>query len=140
MADELARNRYGVVIAHDEPSYLELRWLPTTSTMADDDFMTGLMMLASEAEVLASRAILIDATRFSHNFTDFDDTMAWRDRQVIPRYNSAGVQKFAFLMPSGFGGPTAESGAEPRVDGPTAAFPTQWFIERPNAVAWLMGR
>ena len=139
MAEELARNRYGVVIAHDQPRYLELGWLPSTSNMSDEDFMTGLMMLASEAEAVGTRAILVDATHFGHGFEDFDNTMARRDQQVIPRYNEAGVERFAFLMPPDFGGPTAESGAEPQVDGPTAGFSTQWFIERTDAVDWLAG-
>ncbi len=137
MSTELARNRYGIVVAHDEPAYLELSWLPATSDMSDDDFKTGLMMLASEAEALAPSAILIEATRFNHDFEAFKATMAWRDENVIPRYNAAGVAKFAFLMPAGFSGPTAENGSEPRQDGPAAEFPTQWFTGRDRAVAWL---
>ena len=137
MGNELARNRHAVVIGHDDPTYLELSWLPATNDMTDEDFMTALMMLATEAQALAARAILIDATRFGHDFADFDATMAWRDERVIPRYNTAGVDRFAFVMPEGFPGPTAENGAEPRHDGPAANFPTQWFTERTNAVAWL---
>ena len=63
--------------------------------------------------------------------------MAWRDDHVIPRYNRAGVTRFAFVMPAGFPGPTAESGAAPRIDGRAAAFPTQWFLGRDAAIAWL---
>ena len=137
MADEIARYRYGVVWEHDEPDYLELQWLPATASMADEDWMTGLMVLAPEAEAAKAAAILIDATEFRHTFGDREGSMAWRDDRVIPRYNRAGVKKFAFLMPGSFAGPTAESGAEPRVDGRTAEFPTQWFAERDNAVAWL---
>jgi hypothetical protein len=51
--------------------------------------------------------------------------MAWRDEHVIPRHNRAGVIRFAFVMPAGFPGPTAESGSEPRADGRAAALPTQ---------------
>jgi hypothetical protein len=107
--------------------------------MADEDWMTGLMMLATEAAADGTSAILIEATEFGHSFTDRDGCMTWRDEHVIPRYNQAGVQRFAFVMPSGFPGPTAESGAEPQVDGPVAQFPTQWFLDRSGAVAWLAG-
>lgn len=137
MADEVARYRYGVVWQHHQPDYLELQWLPTTASMADEDWMTGLMIRAPEAEAAKASAILIDATEFRHTFGDREGAMAWRDDHVIPRYNRAGVKKFAFLMPESFPGPTAETGAEPQVDGRTAEFPTQWFGSRENAIAWL---
>ena len=137
MAEEIARYRYGLVLEHRSPDYLELRWLPTTVSMTDGDWMTGLLILAPEAQARNAAAILIDATEFGHQFSDREGSMAWRDENVIPRYNLAGVKRFAFLMPSGYPGPTAESGAEPRIDGQSAQFPTQWFLERANALAWV---
>jgi hypothetical protein len=137
MAEEIARYRYGVVVSHRDPDHLELRWLPATASMTDEDWMTGLMVLAAEAEALGTAAILVDAVEFRHDFGDRDASMAWRDQHVIPRYNRAGVKRFAFVMPPGFPGPTAEAGAEPRIDGPAAQFPTQWFADRANALAWL---
>ncbi|WP_460626807.1 hypothetical protein [Intrasporangium mesophilum] len=135
--NETARYRYGLVIQHQNPEHLELAWLPTTESMSDEDWKTGLMLLATEAESIATASILIDATEFRHGFQDREGSMAWRDDHVIPRYNRAGVTRFAFVMPAGFTGPTAESGAEPRVDGRAAAFPTQWFLGRDAALAWL---
>ncbi|NUR07226.1 MAG: hypothetical protein HOQ45_09465 [Nocardioidaceae bacterium] len=135
--NEAARYRYGVVLQHDTPDHLELEWLPTSSSMSDEDWKTGLMLLATEAEATGAASILIDATEFRHGFEDRDGSMAWRDDHVIPRYNRAGVTRFAFVMPAGFPGPTAESGAEARVDGSAAAFPTQWFLGRDAALAWL---
>jgi hypothetical protein len=134
---EAARYRYGVVLRHEIPDHLELVWLPTTASMSDEDWQTGLMMLATEAESTGTASILIDATEFGHGFDDREGSMAWRDDHVIPRYNRAGVTRFAFVMPAGFPGPTAESGSEPRVDGRTATFPTQWFLGRNEALAWL---
>jgi len=131
-----AHYRFGEVVRHD-PALTELKWLATSSSMSDDDWMTGLMLLATEAEASGASSILIDATDFRHDFVDRDKSMAWRDDQVIPRYNRAGVTRFAFVMPAGFPGPTAESGAAPRVDGPAARFPTQWFLSRDAALTWL---
>ena len=136
---ELARYRFGVVTSHEAPAHLELRWLPATGQMTDEDWKAGLLTLAAEAEASGRAGILIDATDFRHGFTDRDGAMAWRDQHVIPRYNEAGVQRFAFLMPEGFPAPTAETGAEPVVDGPAARFPTQWFLGRDLALAWLKG-
>ena len=134
---EAARYRYGVVMRHENPEHLELAWLATTTSMSDEDWKTGLMLLATEAEATGTASILIDATEFRHDFNDREGSMAWRDDHVIPRYNRAGVTRFAFVMPAGFPGPTAESGSEPRIDGHAAAFPTQWFLGRDAALAWL---
>jgi hypothetical protein len=137
VGDETARYRYGVVLSHHDPGYLELRWLPATAEMTDEDWMTGLMVLATEAAAIGTSAILIEATQFGHSFADRDACMTWRDEHVIPLYNRAGVKRFAFVMPNGFPGPTAESGGQPQIDGSTAQFLTQWFLDRSAAVAWL---
>ncbi|WAH98144.1 hypothetical protein [Arthrobacter sp. MMS18-M83] len=137
--EELARYRFGYVVRHAQHPVLELTWLQTSSAMSDEDWMTGLMMLAAEAAAADVTAILIDATSFRHGFEDREAAMSWRDARVIPRYNNAGVQKFAFVMPEGYPGPTAESGAAPVFDGPAAQFPTQWFRTRESAMKWLVG-
>lgn len=137
--EELARYRFGFILKQPESPVLELTWLPTSAAMSDEDWMTGLMMLAAEAEAAEISAILIDATAFRHGFEDRNSAMSWRDARVIPRYNNAGVEKFAFVMPEGYTGPTAESGAAPVFDGPAARFPTQWFRTRESAMTWLAG-
>ena len=58
----------------------------------------------------------------------------WRDANIIPRYNAAGVTKFAFLMPEGM----PAIGAPPAPEGP-AEFPTAYFGRRADAVEWLTG-
>ena len=56
----------------------------------------------------------------------------WRDANIIPRYNAAGVKKFAFLMPAGM----PAIGAPPAPEGP-GEFPTAYFGTRAEARAWL---
>jgi hypothetical protein len=80
--------------------------------------------------------MLIDATQFLHTFAD-DSVMAWRDEHIIPRYNTAGVTKFAFHAPPGAPG-TVEVGGTPAVEG-RADFPTGWFSSREHAQQWLAG-
>lgn len=59
----------------------------------------------------------------------------WRDANIIPRYNAAGVQRFAFLMPDGM----PAIGAPPVHEGP-AEYPTAYFGTRRDAFAWLTDR
>jgi len=127
MPRELVRNDWGVII--QDGSMLELRWLASTASMSDGGFMATLCLFATEAEKARPRGLLIDALEFQHKFGE--GVMAWRDAHIIPRYGSAGVRRFAFLMPAGF--PNAGKEA---VEGP-AIFPTRWFLKREEALAWL---
>ena len=123
----MVQNEWGVIVDHKD--LLELRWLHTTSTMTDGGFMATLCLFAWEAEKARPRSLFIDATEFTHTFGP--GVMEWRDAHIIPRYGAAGTRRFAFLMPAGF----TRAGAE-AVEGP-AVFPTKWFIDRQEALAWL---
>ena len=56
----------------------------------------------------------------------------WRDANIIPRYNAAGMKRFAFILPAG-APPTAN---DPAPEGP-ADFPTGYFDSRTTALAWI---
>src|SRR5262245_18750880 len=124
---EVVRNDWGLIISHGD--LLELRWLPSTSSMTDGGFMATLCLFAFEAERMRPNGLFIDATEFNHRFGA--GVMDWRDAHIIPRYGAAGVRRFTFLMPPGF--PQAGSEA---VEGP-AIFPTKWFVGRQEALTWL---
>ena len=124
---EVVRNEWGVIVDHTD--LLELRWLPSTSSMTDGGFMATLCLFASEAEKARRHGLLIDATEFRHPFGP--GIMEWRDAHIIPRYGAAGVRRFAFLMPGDFPGARTEA-----IEGP-AIFPTKWFIDRHEALEWL---
>ena len=130
---EIARNDWGVVVHHERWQTLELRWLPATRDMTDEGFKQTLELLAGAGEQVRPRFMLIDATQFHHEFGE--GVMAWRDEHIIPRYGSAGVTRFAFLVPEGAPG-TMESGGAPAVEG-RATFPTAWFSTRDRAYRWL---
>src|SRR5579859_8034372 len=126
-ANTVVQNEWGVIVDHGD--VLELRWLPSTSTMTDGGFMATLCLFAGEAEKSRPHRLFIDAIEFKHQFTT--GVMEWRDAHIIPRYGAAGVRKFAFLMPPGF----PQAGSE-LVEGP-AIFPTRWFVDRTEAFTWL---
>jgi hypothetical protein len=126
-ATELVKNDRGVIV--DRQDLLELRWLPSTSTMTDGGFMATLCLFASEAEKVRPKGLFIDATEFRHSFGP--GVMEWRDAHIIPRYGAAGARKFAFLMPADF----PKAGVE-AIEAP-AIFPTKWFVDRQEALNWL---
>jgi hypothetical protein len=99
MAAEMARNAWGIVNHHQQQGVLELRWLPSTSDMTDDDFKVTLELFAEQAERTGAPFLLVDATDFGHQFGE--GVMEWRNQQIIPRYNASGTRKFAFHVPEG---------------------------------------
>jgi hypothetical protein len=136
MAEEptqLAQNQWGVILNHGRWRTLELSWLPSTSEMSDEGFKETLELFAAQGEQAKPTYMIIDATEFQHELGD--GVMEWREREIIPRYNAAGVKKFAFLWPEGMPG-TVESGGTPKPEG-GANFPTGWFTTRERANQWL---
>jgi hypothetical protein len=134
MSTEVASTEYGVIIDHDEWNTLELKWLPATKDATEAQARDTMALFAAETEKLRPRFLIVDTTEFLHRWAD--DMMAWRDKEIIPRYNAGGVAKFAFIAGEGIPFPTVESGARPAPEGP-ATFPTGWFKTREAACQWL---
>lgn len=132
---EVAANEWGTIIYHPEWKTLELKWDQKTKSMSDGGFRETLQILADQGLRVRPRFMIIDATQFSHTVSE--GTLAWRDENIVPLYNEAGVEKFAFLVTDVAPG-TVEKGAEPAPDGP-ASFPTGWFETRERIYAWLTG-
>src|SRR5437899_440705 len=120
---EVARNAWGAILHHPVARILELKWFSSSGQMTDDDFKSTLELYTTQAERLQPIPfMLIDGTEFRHTFGDNDGVMAWRGERIIPRYNTAGVTRFAFQLPAGAPG-TVETGGAPAVE-QGANFPT----------------
>ena len=130
---ELAADEWSTITYYPQWSTLELKWGEQTRSMGDDGFKSAIQALADHGLKVRPRFIIIDSTQFFHTFGE--GTLAWRDEHIVPLYNEAGIEKFAFLvtdhMPA-----TVEKGAEPAPDGP-ASFPTAWFETKERMYAWL---
>lgn len=130
---EIEQSEYGKVRFDPERDVLELEWLESSEDMTDDDFKRSLERFAGHAEDHRPTNVIVDVTRFLHRPSE--EFGAWRDATIIPRYNAAGIARFAFLVPSG----GAEPSAEPAPEGP-ANFPTGYFESRQMIDDWFAGR
>jgi len=130
---ELAASEWGTITYYPQWHTLELTWNPNTRTMGDDGFQETLQLLADQGLKVRPRYMIIDATQFFHTLGE--GILTWRDEHIVPLYNEAGVQKFAFLATGAAPG-TIEKGGVPAPDGP-ATFPTAWFETRDRLYAWL---
>jgi len=135
MPAEGASTDYAVIILYrDEWTTLELKWLPTTKDATEAQARDTMALFAAETEKRKPRFLIVDTTEFLHRWAD--DMMAWREPEIIPRYNAGRPEKFAFIAGDGVPFPTVESGADPAPDGP-ATFPTGWFTGRDSGYQWL---
>lgn len=130
MSRTLYEDDWGEVVDDPEADLIEIVWSETTAGMSGAEFNGWLDGLAGLVEKQGRHKVLVDSTLFLMDMLLMD--RPWRDANIIPRYNEAGVTKFAFLMPEGM----PLIGGEPAPDGP-ADFPTAYFASRDDALAWL---
>ena len=97
----------------------------TTADMSAGECQVWLTKFAERVEKSGRSRVLIDSTTFRMSPANMDGP--WRDAYITPRYNAAGVAKFAFHMPEGM----PMIGKPPPPDGP-GRFPTGYFA-RPCA-------
>jgi hypothetical protein len=132
MADQVYEDRWGEVLDRPSADLVELRWFDTTADMSAQEFQDWLARFADCVEKCGRSRVLVDSTSFRMSPANMDGP--WRDANIIPRYNAAGVAKFAFHMPLGM----PMVGAAPAAEGP-ARFPTAYFSSRQDALDWLAG-
>lgn len=123
-------DEWGIVVDHPQLDLLETRWYDTTVALQREQFNAFLAEFTTQIERLGRGLVLVDATSFRMSPDQVDTE--WRDREIIPRYEKAGVRRFAFQMPPGM----PLIGTTPKPEGP-ATFPTGYFGTRSEALAWL---
>jgi len=123
-------DRWGKIVDHPTDGVLEIRWIDATAGMTSIDFKQWLTRFATDIARLGRKLALVDAVQFRIAPDNMDE--AWRDANIIPRYNEAGVLRFAFVMPPQM----PLIGTPPAPEGP-ADFPTGYFGTRADAFAWL---
>jgi hypothetical protein len=130
MVELVYGDKWGEVFDRPADDLIELRWFDSTADMSPEQFQDWLTKFAECVEKCGRSRVLIDSTTFRMSPANMDG--AWRDVNIIPRYNAAGVARFAFHMPEGMpliGGPPAPE--------PPGRFPTGYFGRRSDAVEWL---
>ena len=124
-------DQWGEIIDRPEADLIEIRWYDTTRDLDTHACNEWLSRFAGAVEQTRRSCILTDAISFRMPMERMDS--AWRDAHIVPRYNAAGVKKFAFLMPEGM----PAIGAPPTHEGP-AEYLTAYFGTRDAALRWLV--
>ena len=127
----LYEDQYMQIFWDEQTRLIGIDWKEATSTMTDENFKTELTLFAQQVEDKKASRILIDVSKFRHRPNE--EVGKWRMQNISPRYNAAGVRRFAFVMPASFSGAGVQ-----QAEGP-AVFPTRWFVDRDEAIRWLTG-
>ncbi len=109
---------------------IRLDWQEATSTMSDEDFKNALSLFAGYVEEKKAHGILVDVRSFRHKMGP--DVQPWRLANISPRYNAAGVQRFAFLFPE-----SVQLSPMMNQSGDGEQFITRAFSGEEQAFAWL---
>ena len=130
MTSVVFEDRWGDILDRESEDLVEFRWFDTTAGMSGDEFKVSLANFAEWVEKLRRHHVLVDSTNFRMDPSRMEGP--WRDANIIPRYNAAGVTKFAFQMPAGM----PAIGSPPAKEGP-GRFLTAYFGRRQEALDWL---
>ena len=119
---------------HDEAAgTVDIVWTEASAEMGDKGFKEALERLAGQAEAHAAPRILVDVRRFRHPMTP--ELGQWRTEAITPRYNKAGVRRFAYVV--GTDTPMAGAAEKPPEQHPGEDFLTGFFAAEQEAREWL---
>ena len=121
---------YGSMIDYPDNDYLEVRWYDGSSVLTTETFSQRQAVIADVVEQCGRSGMLVDTLQLVMDPGEIDDD--WRDANVTPRFNAAGVRKLALLVPAA----VPLVGAAPMHQGP-AEYPTAFFASRTDARSWL---
>lgn len=134
MIVELDRNGYWTIASDSEDRMVTIVWTERTAKMTDGDFKTALELLARYAEERSDPAILVDVRKFRYAVSP--DLGVWRENEIVPRYNAAGIARFAYVVGPDF---PARPNGEPSRLAESEGFLTGFFDREEDAKAWLSG-
>ncbi len=123
-------SQYAEISYDSESETLRILWSDKTSEMSAEEFKGYLELMAEFAEKHHTPRILVDLNRFK--FSPTTEIANWRERHVAPRYNKAGVEKFAYVLPND--APLPPTPEKP----PEAHHATRFFNAEDDATAWLL--
>ena len=112
---------------------LTLLWLKETSNMQASDFQRVLEKFADLSLEHKISKLMVNVEKFGFSDAMGPELAKWRANTIVPKYNQAGVQKFAFVHGANFEEP--EGSGKP-IEG--EIFTTRNFGAESIAIGWLI--
>ena len=129
---QLHQNEFLTLSLEPDTHVLRIDWTDDTGGMSDADFRDALDRFAGFAAEHTTPNLLVDVRQFKFDVPE--ETGAWRQAEITPRYNSAGVRKFAYILPGAAPLPP-EAPADANAGGDR--FATRFFHDEEAAKVWF---
>lgn len=133
IATSLYSDEFSRYFRNDDHSAIELHWSAATRSMTEEQFRDRITRLAEMLERTPAPNALVDIVNIQ--FAPSAEFEPWRQANIIPRYNAAGLRKLAFVVPANATS-TVENGNAPALEG-AAKFLTGYFSSRERALSWF---
>jgi len=117
-------NQFMALIYVEDPGILELNWKSATETMTPEDFKASLYVYGGFAIEKKVPCLMVDIHEFQFGGAMSEELTIWRDKQIFPKYNEAGVKRFAFW------GDSAQLPPQDPPQSPYANFTTRFFFDK----------
>jgi hypothetical protein len=109
---EISRSEFFVFDFDEHASLISFVWTEKSAAMTVDDYKNAIREYARLVLEYRVRRGLVDLQKFRYRVEDADGTGSWWANEIVPLYNQAGLEKFAFLLPEGEQAPPEETPAE----------------------------
>jgi len=129
-SEQVHDDKYMNIFWNSGTRILRVDWKEGTGAMTTEDFKASLTQIAAQVESRRAAGLLVDVDKFRHR--PEPEVHKWRVENISPRYDAAGLRRFAFLFPAGAQIPSAmnQSGSQEK-------FLTRAFDEVGRAESWL---
>jgi hypothetical protein len=124
---EISQSPFYVFDFDEHASLISFVWTEKSAAMTVDDYAR----LVLEHRV---RRGLVDLRKFRYRVEEQDAGVSWWADEIVPLYNQAGLERFAFVLPEGEQAPSDEA---PATTEEGEKFLTKQFAAKQAAIAWL---
>lgn len=132
---EISRRPFYVFDLDEHASLMSFRWTEKSGEMTVDDYKDAISEFARLVLKRRSRRALIDLRKFRYRVEGAGVPGSWWADEIVPVYNQAGLEKFAFVLPEG------EQASPDEPSAPAEAgekFITKQFASEQAAISWLV--
>jgi hypothetical protein len=131
---ELSRSPFYVFDFDEHASLISFVWTEKSAAMTVDDYKNAIRKYARLVLEHRVRRSLVDLRKFRYRVEEQAAGVSWWVDEIVPLYNQAGLERFAFVLPEGEQAPSDET---PATAEEGEKFLTKQFALRQAAIAWL---
>ena len=130
---EVSRRPFYVFDLDEHASLMSFVWTEKSVAMTVGDYKDAIREYARLVLEHRARRALVDLRKFRY-VVDAHLLGSWWADEIVPLYNQAGLEKFAFVLPEGEQAPPDETPAKAQAG---EKFVTKQFGSEPAAISWL---